>query len=99
MHILLNVAMIGSGTELDPYHVNLPTYVILKQDEANRVAVIDVPLSTLGLTEDSLQSETGHDTEGGKLFYALSGENQQTIQKHLDTAYPGRGFKLELVGG
>lgn len=41
--MFVRVVMLGSGTQLDPYRVPLPTYNMISQDVPNMTAIVEVP--------------------------------------------------------
>lgn len=98
MVILVNVRLIGSGTNADPLRANLPTGHIATVDNDNKVAVFATDSGTLGLSADDLKDEQAHPTTEGDLYTQLSVENLQKVEKHLVKAYPTHAYTLDLVG-
>lgn len=41
--MFVRLVMLGSGTQLDPYRVPLPTYNMVEQDIPNMTAIVEVP--------------------------------------------------------
>ena len=47
MAVILRVRLIGSGTDADPFRVNLPTYQMIDVDYAAQLATVEVPEADL----------------------------------------------------
>lgn len=94
--MLLRVPLIGDGTERHPYRVDLPTYQHIHGNIAEGVALVTVPPSVLGLTEDDLKDEEVVPTTEGPYYPKLSAAVVKIVNAHFKDAYPGKNHQLEI---
>ncbi len=98
--MLIRLKLRGSGTEDDPYSVDLPTYRLIEHDTKKMTAIIEIPDDTpLPVPPGHLVTAIASHTAHGDVITGISATDRAAWHRALDEHYKEhRGeFRPEVV--
>jgi len=95
----IKLRAIGTGTDKDPYRVNVPTWRCIDVDYKNGWMLVEIPDDVHGLTETDLGHETITTDVNGDHYAQLCAACTIAVHDHFDTKYQEHKgeFRLEFV--
>lgn len=93
----IHVKTIGTGTDKDPYRVNIPTHRMIAHDPETDTAIIDIPEWAHPFTQDEMDAmQTTEHLEHGTI-HSLTEDHLDKLHGYYGDVYvkPTIPYKLE----